>query len=175
MRPFLDSLDVFDTAACRKIFRIHGIKSLDRLMWILSFIGNGYIFAITGIIILAFDPDTAIVLIPVGLIGHGLGLITNAALKTIIRRSRPFENMKDIEYHLPPQDKFSFPSGHACASFLLATLLLHFYPLFAIPAYVIAILIGFSRIYNGVHYPSDVVAGTIIGILCARIALALLI
>ena len=71
-------------------------------------------------------------------------------------------------------DRFSFPSGHAAGAFMMATLLRHFYPALTIPFYATASVIGVSRVYNGVHYPSDVMAGTALGIASAQIGLTLM-
>ena len=58
---------------------------------------------------------------------------------------------------------FSFPSGHAAASFASASIIGHFSRRTAIPAFCIAVLVAFSRIYVGVHYPSDVLGGAVWG------------
>ena len=65
-----------------------------------------------------------------------------------------------------PQDH-SFPSGHAATSFACATVLALAFPRLAVPLYVLAAAIGFSRIYVGVHYPLDVLGGAVLGIAVA--------
>ena len=63
---------------------------------------------------------------------------------------------------------WSFPSGHSSASFAAAFVLYHYMPKkFSIPALILATLIAFSRLYLGVHYPSDVIGGAAIGYLTA--------
>ncbi len=90
-------------------------------------------------------------------------IICNLLMKNIIARPRPFEL-----WHYPIIiDKpigYSFPSGHSSNSFIAATVIAMRYRKFAIPAYVMASLIAFSRVYLCVHYPSDIIAGAIIGI-----------
>lgn len=77
------------------------------------------------------------------------------ALKETISRSRPLnENEKD-----------SFPSGHSAVSFTLAAIVSHQYPKYRVPLYLMAVGTGFSRVYLGRHYPSDVIAGAILGTL----------
>lgn len=76
---------------------------------------------------------------------------------------------------MPPLDQFSFPSGHAAGAFMMATVLNHFYPFLMIPCYAIASIIGVSRVYNGVHYPSDVMAGSALGIFSARIGILIIV
>ena len=59
-------------------------------------------------------------------------------------------------------DRFSFPSGHATASMSVAIAYAVVFPMWAAPAFLLAILVGFSRVRLGVHYPSDVLVGQII-------------
>jgi undecaprenyl-diphosphatase len=71
-----------------------------------------------------------------------------------------------------PQDA-SFPSGHSATSFAAATVIAAFAPRLAIPAFVLAGAIAFSRVYNGVHWPIDVIAGAALGVLVATALLRL--
>ena len=68
----------------------------------------------------------------------------------------------------------SFPSGHTSTSFACAYVISRLAPRLTIPVFVLAALIGFSRVYVGVHYPLDVVAGAIFGLIVARALLMLL-
>ena len=87
-------------------------------------------------------------------------------LKESVRRERPYEALTDVHTnHLDSADPYSFPSGHATGAFALATLLTLRYPKpeVYIPAFAWAGLVGYGRIYFGLHYPSDVLAGALIG------------
>ena len=68
-----------------------------------------------------------------------------------------------------PQD-FSFPSGHTSSSFAAATALSTHGRSWGIPAYILAVLIAFSRLYLYVHFPSDVLVGAVVGIICGILA-----
>ncbi|WP_455665022.1 phosphatase PAP2 family protein [Phocaeicola sp.] len=96
--------------------------------------------------------------------------ITYAA-KHMIGRDRPFVKYPDKihPYGAPDVDSPSFPSGHAAAAFSLATSLSITYPKWYViaPSAVWACGVGFARMNQGVHYPSDVVTGAAIGIGCA--------
>ena len=62
---------------------------------------------------------------------------------------------------------YSFPSGHATVSFACATVLALAVPRLRVPLFVLAALISFSRVYVGVHYPLDVLAGAVLGVAIA--------
>ena len=87
-------------------------------------------------------------------------------LKNIIGRPRPFVAY-GFDLLIPPPPSFSFPSGHALSSFSSAFIFCHFIGRKAYPFIAAALLISFSRIYLLVHYPSDVIAGALFGILTA--------
>lgn len=97
---------------------------------------------------------------------YGLQSVMVYGLKFLIQRQRPFVR-PEITSALTrgPGEVFdpSFPSAHAACAFMMATLLAYWFPRYRIPFFLIAALIGWSRIYLGMHYPTDVVAGGLIG------------
>ena len=86
-------------------------------------------------------------------------------LKHWVGRARPQVASSEPEplVDLPSSD--SFPSGHATIGFACATVLALAVPRLRVPLYVLAALIAFSRVYVGVHYPFDVLAGAVLGLL----------
>lgn len=106
------------------------------------------------------------------LLALGIGaLITNVALKNIVARIRPYEVINGLILLVEKQSDFSFPSGHSCASFAAAMVYYKMLPKkYGVSAVVLASLIAFSRLYVGVHYPSDVIAGILVGIFSAWFA-----
>lgn len=103
------------------------------------------------------------------LLALGIGaLITNVALKNLVARTRPYEVIDGLALLVGKQSDFSFPSGHSCASFAAA---MAYYKMssqqskkYGVAALVLAGFIAFSRLYVGVHYPTDVIAGIVIGL-----------
>lgn len=92
-------------------------------------------------------------------------LINNICLKNIVARIRPYDRIEGLVPLVERPRDFSFPSGHTGSSFAAAWVLFKKLPgKFGIPAMVLAGLIGISRLYVGVHYPTDVLAGVLTGI-----------
>ena len=91
------------------------------------------------------------------------GFIT-AALKVAVRRERPYNRYSDID-RATSAIGYSFPSGHTSTAFSTATSLSMVYPKWYViaPSFVWASAVGYSRLHLGVHYPSDVIAGAVLG------------
>ncbi len=85
-------------------------------------------------------------------------------LKNGLKRNRPQAALKNFRSIITPSDKFSFPSGHTSAAFMMATLLGYYLPALMIPLYCWAALVGFSRVVLGVHFPTDTLVGVILGV-----------
>jgi undecaprenyl-diphosphatase len=95
-------------------------------------------------------------------------------IKAAAARPRPSESIPGVDTLLDATVGQSLPSGHAATSFAGAVILTYLLPRFAPLALLLAVAISFSRIYVGVHYASDVLAGAALGAAVALIALALL-
>mgnify|MGYP002510875622 CR=1 FL=1 len=98
-----------------------------------------------------------------------LGLIvTNLTIKPLISRPRPWLDWPIVPL-VTEKDPNSFPSGHTCAAFAACLSWARTLTRKRLRVYVVAlaVLMGLSRLYVGVHYPSDVLAGAVIGSLCA--------
>jgi undecaprenyl-diphosphatase len=89
---------------------------------------------------------------------------TNYALKDVFDRERPSSRYAEPEPLVTPPASHSFPSGHAATSFACATVIGAAAPRLRAPLYVLAALVAWSRVYVGVHYPLDVVAGAAYGL-----------
>ncbi len=88
-------------------------------------------------------------------------------LKALFGRDRPPLRFPEPEPLVHVPDTGSFPSGHAATSFAGATILALAFPRLAVPLYVLAAAVAFSRVYVGVHYPLDIVAGAALGVVVA--------
>lgn len=84
-------------------------------------------------------------------------------LKRWTRRPRPFRACPGVIAHVPPLDEFSFPSGHTLQAVSFTVVALAWYPLLAPLLLTFTTLVAASRVILGLHYPSDVLAATVIG------------
>lgn len=98
-------------------------------------------------------------------------IINNGILKNLVARARPYESLEALVPLIAAPWDYSFPSGHAGSSFACAWVLFRRLPrTYGVPAVILASLIALSRLYVGVHYPSDVIAGAVSGILISYLA-----
>ena len=95
-------------------------------------------------------------------------LFCNVLLKNLVQRVRPYEVIDTLTILVERQKDFSFPSGHTSASFAAGIVFFRNLPKkFGVPAVILACLISFSRLYIGVHYPTDVICSIVFGVVLA--------
>src|SRR4051812_44934703 len=96
--------------------------------------------------------------------------VANLIAKPLGRRRRPDRIAQEVplarQVRMPVSS--SFPSGHSAAAFAFATGVAHVFPAAAAPLRALAALVAYSRVHTGVHYPGDVVAGSLLGIALAE-------
>lgn len=112
-------------------------------------------------------PRRALLLLGLG----GVNLLIYWALKRSTRRQRPFERCQGIRACMKVPDPFSFPSGHTLHAVAFGVLLSAFFPGLAPLLWTFASLVAVSRVVLGLHYPSDVLMGALIGAATAALAL----
>jgi hypothetical protein len=109
-----------------------------------------------------YETDTGLLTGVSEAVSFGIG----QGLKKIVKRERPYARLANVHYtDAELSDPYSFPSGHSTAAFAIATSLSLRYPKPSvyIPLHIWALFVGYGRVYLGLHYPSDVLAGAAIG------------
>lgn len=138
---------------------------LDTVMPLVTKLGDGGILWIACSLLLLVFPKTrragAAMAVSLGM----EVLCCNVLLKPFVGRIRPCDVNEAVQLLIPHPGGFSFPSGHTGSSFAAASALFFGRSRLGIPAFLLAAVIGFSRLYLYVHYPTDVFAGALIGIM----------
>lgn len=140
---------------------------LDWLMPKVTFLGNaGWIWIAAALILICMKKYRMYgVQLGIGLmVGFIIG---NLFLKNIVMRERPCWINDNIQLLIPMPMDYSFPSGHTLSSFVSAGILIQRNLKIGFCAYILAVLIGFSRLYLYVHFPTDVLTGIVFGTIIA--------
>lgn len=95
-------------------------------------------------------------------------ICVNAVLKNVVQRPRPFHVDTSVIPLIFPSG-YSFPSGHTASAFAAATAIFLYRKKAGIVAFVLAAIIAFTRMYLFVHYPTDIIGGIVVGVICACI------
>ena len=99
--------------------------------------------------------------------------VSSNLIKNLVGRLRPCHTLDDVILLVSCSSGKSMPSSHAANNFAFAVILSYFFSKYKYIYYSLAALIAFSRVYVGVHYPTDILAGTLLGIFIANIILFL--
>jgi len=136
--------------------------TFDRLMPYLTALGGLIFSMVVPIALILLNKDNSKLLgfeITIALI---ISTLIVQLLKKIFARERPYNKLEDIRNFNYDLKDYSFPSGHTTAAFAIVTIIIMNLPAFRL-LILVGIGIGLSRIYLGVHFPTDVVIGGIIG------------
>ena len=144
---------------------------MDKAMIIFTTLGNnGTIWIIIAALLMVskkyrnigFIALSALILSTI--LGEGI-------LKHVVARIRPSGDIPVINFLIAKPLSYSFPSGHTASSFAVAGILSKYFKDYSLGFFTLASLIAFSRLYLYVHYPTDVLAGIVLGLICSKITL----
>ncbi len=158
---------------CRYLNRSSGSVAIRQLFRIASWLGDGWgwyalllclplVYGRPGLVAALHGGATALV---------GVGLYKLIKTRTV--RERPYITHSAIHAASVPLDRYSFPSGHTLHAISFTWLIASHFPELGAPLSGAALLIALSRVILGLHYPSDVAAGAVLGGLLASASVAL--
>lgn len=143
---------------------------LDSIVIVLTKLGNGGVLWIALAFVFLFFKKTRKMGITMGVALIAGVFFINLIVKNAVCRIRPYDLNPGIQLIVERLSDYSFPSGHALSCFEASVVMLKYDKRFGIPAIIVGSLIALSRMYLYVHYPSDVLAGAIFGIIIALIS-----
>lgn len=172
MAPLLARLDSHDRALYQWLLLAQNARLRSRLFWTgLTHLGGATV-TILLVLIPLFAAEGAW---REGAVLAAWTLLVSHLLAQVAKRhtTRPRPAVREgLHWHVAAPDEFSFPSGHSCAAMAVAFAYALAVPAFAMPLLVLAMLVGFSRVRLGVHYPGDVIAGQALAICTGLLVLA---
>lgn len=165
--------DRLELSLCQRLNRMGAYTSIRLFFRAISRLGDGvfwYVLALSLPLLLGMEGVAALGHISI------TGLVCVAIysqLKNCLVRQRPFISWAAIRAHIAPLDRYSFPSGHTMNAVNFAVLFTVFCPPLLWLVLPFTILVGLSRVILGMHYPTDVLVGAVLGLLIAYASLLL--
>ncbi len=153
----------------RVIFNIQRMhkRRLNRWMIILTKMGNNGMVWFAVAVPFLFNRGYRNVGVKIILALLLSGFLGEIVIKQMVARSRPTKFLLQEEMLIKEPVSYSFPSGHTSSSFAASCMLASCFGFISMPAFIFAILMAFSRVYLRVHYPTDVLAGALLGSVCS--------
>lgn len=159
-----EALYEMDCQLFRNINKHYRIKRLNEFFHVITHMGGAtFSISLTLLLILLSNPTFQLTAIA-SAISLAVSHLPVAILKKMYPRNRPYIALDEIHVLDNPLKDHSFPSGHTTAIFSIITPIIMYLPLAGSVLFPLVILVGLSRILLGLHYPSDVLAGSILGI-----------
>ena len=170
MRLYLDRMQQFDCNVCVAVNHTSQYALIRDCFRCVSRLGDGvFWYSLMFGILMVQGKEGVIPVLHMAIAGL-VGTLLYKWLKGQTLRPRPYAVRPDICLIGRPLDKFSFPSGHTLHAVVFSTVALSYYPQLSIIVLPFTVMVGLSRVVLGLHYPSDVVAGALIGGLIAGLS-----
>lgn len=163
MVSVLRKIHELDTSA---FLWLHVTKKVPYKRWVrgISRTGDGPTYVVlAALLTLGGVIDPASDFFAIAGLAYAIEISLYLLLKNSVRRARPEARLNNYQAFITPSDTFSFPSGHTAAAFVFAWLLAPLMPALAGLLFAWAAAIGASRVLLGVHFPSDIAAGAVLG------------
>lgn len=167
----IETISHWDRLFFNTVFQLTKRNTLSRSVRALSHTGDGFLYPIIAGIVYFLFPEPGLKFVTAASIAFGIEVPIFIFLKKLFKRDRPYKAIPGINNLVIPADRFSFPSGHTAAASVFSTLLIYSFSCLLIPLTSWAFMVGFSRVFLGVHYPTDILAGLALGAASASVAI----
>lgn len=165
----LQIIHLFDLRTFDWCLRRKHREALINIARVISHTADGYLYLALAVVLGVMGQLT---LLTVLFAGFTVERIAYFFLKNKLKRNRPPQAIPGFKSVIEPSDQFSFPSGHTSAAFLFAVIISMAVPFLTPFLFVWAVTVAFARVILGVHFPTDTVAGALLGSGIAWLALA---
>lgn len=163
----VDYFDELELNICLRINALSRKIAWRRLFTAVSRLGDWPAYAIVGVVCAALLEEAGFALIVQSLLTAGAGIAAYKTLKHRLVRERPYITHNGIIAAAAPLDRYSFPSGHTMHAVSFMILFSAHVPMMIWIMAPFALLVAASRVVLGLHYPTDVLVGAILGALLA--------
>jgi undecaprenyl-diphosphatase len=153
-----------DHQVMRKVHRWRPPRWLRFWMIASTKLGDGWIWYSVGIAVLLFGGDNRFIAFTAAATAEAATVVVFRLIKKASKRKRPCQLESHCWSKILPPDQFSFPSGHAMSAFAIAIPLCIYYPELQAALLALSVSIALSRIVLGMHFVSDVVVGSLMGV-----------
>lgn len=168
---YLQRIENWDQTLTLRINRASHIAWIRSMFAIISKLGDGIFWYTLITAIMLLDKSAGL--------RHGIQIILTGLAATVIykwlknktSRPRPFMAHGGVSCFTAPLDQYSFPSGHTMHAFTFSTMILYYYPQLIWVVLPFTLLVALSRVVLGLHYPTDVLAGALLGTAVAAASL----
>ena len=174
LRLYMNHFHHVDSHLCITFNRTSHNILIRNFFKAISRLGDGVFWYSLMAVMLFIDKTQALLPVLHMIVAGFTGTLIYKWLKARTLRPRPFNVHQQISLRSIPLDQFSFPSGHTLHAVIFTLVAIHYYPMLSLGLIPFTILIGLSRPILGLHYPSDVLVGALIGFLISLISFSII-
>lgn len=162
-KAYLYRMHQFDSNVCVAVNHTSQYRMVRDCFRLVSRLGDGIFWYGLMLAILVLENSRGVLPVLHMALTGVCGTLLYKWLKAKTLRPRPYQVRQEINMAAMPLDKFSFPSGHTLHAVLFSVIVLNYYPQLSVILLPFTLMVALSRVVLGLHYPSDVIAGSFIG------------